>query len=157
MSGAVSAISRLRMACLVFVAFVAMGAAALTAATLEPLTFQTADGSHVFQIEAALTEEQREIGLMYRRSLADDHGMLFDFGRPQAISMWMQNTYVSLDMVFVGGDGRVMRIAEKTEPLSTRLISSDGPARYVVELTAGAARRIGLRPGDRVLHSLIPR
>lgn len=148
---------RLRTACLMIVALVAMGAAALAAAALEPLTFETADGPRVFQIETALTEEQRETGLMYRRSLADDHGMLFDFGRPQSVSMWMQNTYVSLDMVFVGGDGRVTRVAEKTEPLSTRLISSNGPARYVVELAAGAARRIGLKPGDKVVHSLMPR
>lgn len=126
--------------------------AAIAAPKLEPLTFETAGGPQVFQIEVADTPKQREVGLMYRRSLAPDHGMLFDFGRPQEVSMWMQNTYVSLDMVFVGEDARVTRIAESTEPLSTRIIPSEGPARYVVELLAGSAKRIGLKPGDRVVH-----
>lgn len=133
-------------------AVLALATAALAAAPLEKLTFETAAGPRVFLIEVADTAEQREVGLMYRRSMADDHGMLFDFGRAQDITMWMRNTYVSLDMVFVGPDGRVTRIAEKTEPLSERIISSQGPARYVVELVAGAAARIGLKPGDRVVH-----
>lgn len=133
----------------------AVAATALAAPKLEKLTFETSAGPRVFQIEVALTAEQRQTGLMYRRSMPDDHGMLFDFDRPQEISMWMQNTYVSLDMVFVSADGRVTRIAERTEPLSTRIIPSEGPARYVVELVAGAAERIGLKPGDRVVHPRI--
>ena len=141
-------------ACMLFTLAVTAAATAF-ASQLTTLTFETANGPHVFQIEEALSEEQRQTGLMYRRSLADDHGMLFDFGRPQEISMWMQNTYVSLDMVFVGADGRVTRIAANTEPLSTRIIFSGGPARYVVELVAGAAKRIGLKPGDRVVHPRI--
>lgn len=144
--------SNVRKLCALLVMLVAAASAALAAPPLEKLTFETAGGSRAFQVEVALTPEQREVGLMYRRSMADNHGMLFDFGRPQEISMWMQNTYVSLDMVFVGSDGRVTRIAEKTEPLSTRIISSNGPARYVVELVAGAAAKIGLKPGDRVIH-----
>lgn len=155
MHGASLAMSRLRFAILLFLAVVAAATSALAAADLEKLTFETAAGPRVFQVEAALTPEQRATGLMYRRSLADDHGMLFDFGGPQEITMWMQNTYVSLDMVFVGSDGRVTRVAERTEPLSTRLISSNGRARYVVELAAGAAKRIGLKPGDRVVHPRI--
>ena len=130
----------------------ALVSVALAAPKLEPLTFETSGGPRIFQIEVADTPQQRQVGLMYRRSMPEDHGMLFDFGRPQEVSMWMENTYVSLDMVFVGADGRVTRIAENTEPLSTRIISSDGPARYVVELLAGSAKRIGLKPGDKVVH-----
>jgi uncharacterized membrane protein (UPF0127 family) len=122
------------------------------AAPLEKLIFETSSGPKPVLIEVADTPEQREVGLMYRRSLPADHGMLFDFGQAQEVTMWMKNTYVSLDMVFVGADGRISRIAEKTEPLSTRIISSDGPARYVVELAAGAAARLGLKRGDKVVH-----
>lgn len=125
---------------------------AAAAPRLEPLTFETTGGPRVFQIELALTPDQRQTGLMYRRSLADDHGMLFDFDTPQEITMWMQNTYVSLDMVFVSAEGRVTHIAERTEPLSTRVVASQGPARYVVEIPAGAAKRIGLKVGDKVVH-----
>ena len=142
--------ARLR-ACLLFVLVLATSAAAF-AAKLEKLTFETSTGAHVFQVEEALSSEQRRVGLMYRRSLAEDQGMLFDFGRAEEISMWMQNTYVSLDMVFVGSDGLVTRIAENAEPLSTRIISSAGPARYVVEIAGGVAKKIGLKPGDRVVH-----
>jgi uncharacterized membrane protein (UPF0127 family) len=141
-----------RLAALAVFCAMAFVSAAVAAVKLEPLTFETASGPKTFQIEVADTPKQREVGLMYRRSMPEDHGMLFDFGRPQEVSMWMQNTYVSLDMVFVGEDGRVTRVAENTEPLSTRIISSEGPARYVVELLAGSAKRIGLKPGDKVVH-----
>ncbi|MFC3692109.1 DUF192 domain-containing protein [Chenggangzhangella methanolivorans] len=154
-AAAVASLTLARLAAFAVVMTVALVSAALAAAKLEPLTFETAGGAKTFQIEVADTPKQREVGLMYRRSLPEDHGMLFDFGQPQEISMWMQNTYVSLDMVFVGADGRVLRVAEDTEPLSTRIVSSQGPARYVVELLAGSAKRIGLKPGDRVVHPRI--
>ena len=147
--------SRLRTLFLTIVGLVALVATSLADAPLETLTFQTADGPRAFQVEVSDTPEKREVGLMYRRSLAADRGMLFDFERPQAIAMWMKNTYVSLDMVFVSATGEVKRIAENTEPLSTRTISSGGPVRYVVELPAGTAKRIGLKPGDGVAHRRI--
>lgn len=147
--------SHLGRALMLFVAGVVAASVAAAAPKLEPLTFETANGPVTFQIEVADTPQQRQVGLMYRRSLPEDHGMLFDFGRPQEVSMWMQNTYVSLDMVFVGEDARVTRIAENTEPLSTRIVASEGPARYVVELLAGSAKRIGLKPGDKVVHPRI--
>ncbi len=76
--------------------------------------------------------------------------MLFDFKPEQEVSMWMKNTYVSLDMIFIRADGRILRIAENTEPLSTKIISSQGPARAVLEVVAGTAQKYGIRPGDRV-------
>ncbi|GBD48910.1 hypothetical protein METY_2123 [Methylopila sp. Yamaguchi] len=127
------------------------------AAKLEPLTIETATGVHSFQVEVARSEQEREVGLMYRRSLAPDRGMIFDFGRPQSVSMWMQNTYVSLDMVFVRSDGAVLRVEADTEPLSTRIIESGGDVRYVVELLAGSAARIGLKPGDKVSSASMAR
>jgi uncharacterized membrane protein (UPF0127 family) len=81
--------------------------------------------------------------------------MLFDFGQPQPITMWMKNTYIPLDMLFIRGDGTVARIAADTEPLSTRVIPAGEPVPFVLELNAGTAKRLGLAPGDRVEHSLI--
>ncbi|GLK78426.1 DUF192 domain-containing protein [Methylopila turkensis] len=124
-------------------------------AAAERLTFETASGSHAFTVEVAATPEQRQTGLMYRRSLAPEHGMLFDFGKVEPVAMWMKNTYVSLDMVFVRADGAVQRIAKGTEPLSLEVIESGGPVRFVVEIAAGEADRIGLKPGDRAIHPVI--
>jgi uncharacterized membrane protein (UPF0127 family) len=94
------------------------------AADLQPLEIATKSGVRMFSIEMAVTDEQRAKGLMYRKELADGRGMLFDFTPEQSISMWMKNTYISLDMIFIGADGRVTRVAENTEPESTRIICS---------------------------------
>ena len=108
---------------------------------------------HVFQVEMAVTPEQRTQGLMFRQNLAPDAGMLFDFGpRPQRAMMWMRNTYIPLDMVFIADDGRIESIAERTVPLSLETISSDGPVRGVLELNGGTASRLGIAPGDLVEH-----
>jgi uncharacterized membrane protein (UPF0127 family) len=107
-------------------------------------------GVHVFSVEIADTDAQRAKGLMFRKHLAEGRGMLFDFGQEQEVAMWMQNTYISLDMLFIRGDGRILRIAADTEPLSTRLISSGGPIRAVLEVIAGTTRKLGIAPGDRV-------
>ena len=80
--------------------------------------------------------------------------MLFDFQREQEVSFWMQNTYISLDMIFIRGDGRILRVVENTEPLSTRLIPSGGQIRGVLEVIAGTARKLGIKPGDRVAHPI---
>lgn len=147
---------RLRMP--VAILFVALTTAlsALAAAHVDTLTFQTETGAHAFEVELAETAAQRQVGLMYRRSMDPNHGMLFDFGNAQDISMWMENTYISLDMAFVGDDGRVIRVEENAQPLSTRIISSGSPVRFVVELVAGTAKRIGLKPGDRMIHPRVP-
>lgn len=124
------------------------------AQALEPLAIVSGERRHEFQVEVARTDAQRAQGLMYRRSLAPDRGMLFDFERVQPVSMWMQNTYVSLDMLFIRPDGTVARIAAETEPLSTRTIPSGEPVNAVLEVVAGTAARLGIRPGDRVEHPL---
>lgn len=124
------------------------------AADLQPLEIVTKTGVRMFSVEMAVTDEQRAKGLMYRRELADGRGMLFDFTPEQSISMWMKNTYISLDMIFIGADGRVTRVAENTEPESTRIVSSGGPAKAVLEVIAGTARRYGIAQGDQVVHPL---
>ncbi|MFK4657076.1 uncharacterized membrane protein (UPF0127 family) [Bradyrhizobium japonicum] len=132
----------------------AVGSAPARAASFQPLEIVTRNGVQVFSVEMATTEEEKQTGLMYRKELADGKGMLFDFKPEQEVSMWMKNTYVSLDMIFIRADGRILRIAENTEPLSTKIISSQGPARAVLEVAAGTAQKYGIRPGDRVGHRL---
>jgi uncharacterized membrane protein (UPF0127 family) len=124
------------------------------AADLQSLEIVTKNGVRMFSVEMAVTDEQRAKGLMYRKELADGRGMLFDFTPEQSISMWMKNTYISLDMIFIGADGRVTRVAENTEPESTRIVSSGGPAKAVLEVIAGTARKYGIAQGDQVVHPL---
>jgi uncharacterized membrane protein (UPF0127 family) len=124
------------------------------AASIQPLEIVTKSGVQVFSVEMATTEEEKTTGLMYRKELPDGKGMLFDFSPEQQVSMWMKNTYISLDMIFIRADGRILRIAENTEPLSTRIISSGGLAKGVLEVIAGTAQKYGIAPGDRVAHPL---
>ena len=141
------------LAAILVIAF-AVASAPAGAASFQPLEIVTKNGVQVFSVEMATTEEEKKTGLMYRKELPDGKGMLFDFNPEQEISMWMKNTYVSLDMIFIRADGRILRIAENTEPLSTKIISSRGPARAVLEVVAGTAQKYGIRPGDRVGHPL---
>jgi uncharacterized membrane protein (UPF0127 family) len=94
---------------------------------------------------------------MYRKELAQGHGMLFDFQRDQEVGFWMQNTYIPLDMIFIRSDGRIWRIAENTEPLSTRIVPSNGPVQAVFEVIAGTVKKLGIAPGDRVAHPIFRR
>jgi len=110
--------------------------------------------AHDLTVELAIAPEQREHGLMFRRQMAPDHGMLFDFEQDQPVTMWMKNTYLPLDMVFIRTDGTVSRIAADTEPLSTAIISSGGPVQAVLELNAGTAAKLGIAPGDRIEHPM---
>jgi hypothetical protein len=116
----------------------------------QTIEIATKSGVHSFAVEIADNEAEREKGLMYRKELPAGRGMLFDFHRDQEVSFWMQNTYISLDMIFIRGDGQILRIAENTEPLSTRLIPSGGPVRAVLEVIGGTSRKLGIAPGDRV-------
>lgn len=117
----------------------------------EPLLIETARGAtHRFTVEMAISPEHQMIGLMFRPEVAPDEGMLFDWGAPRESSMWMRNTIASLDMLFIRADGRIHRIAERTVPLSLATIDSRGPVRATLELAAGTAARLDLRPGDLV-------
>ncbi len=121
-------------------------------AQTERLEIVTATGPHAFDVEVARNEKDRARGLMFRRSLPQDHGMLFLFENERPIAMWMKNTYISLDMVFVSRKGRVTSIARGAIPLSEAVIPSGGPVYAVIELAAGAADAIGLSVGDLVRH-----
>lgn len=134
--------------------FVLFPAARAGAAEFQTLEIVTRQGLQVFAIELAVTDEERANGLMFRRELPEGRGMLFDFSPQREVAMWMKNTYISLDMIFIRADGRIHRIAENTEPESTRLIQSQGPVKAVLELPAGTARRLGIAPGDKVGHPL---
>ncbi|MBH0239238.1 DUF192 domain-containing protein [Methylobrevis sp. L22] len=122
---------------------------------LSPLVVVARGAEHRFEVELVDTPETRSVGLMYRRSLAPDRGMLFDMERTGEASFWMKDTYVSLDIIFIDIDGRVVRIAADTTPLSERPIMSGAPVRFVLELVAGTAAAIGLQPGDVVRHDRI--
>ncbi len=112
-------------------------------------------GRHEFTVELAVTPEQRAQGLMYRRSMAADAGMLFDYSRRAGrASMWMKNTYIPLDMLFIKADGEIESIAERTVPRSLESISSRGPVHGVLELNGGTAARLGIKPGDVVENPL---
>jgi len=139
---------------LLFLVFLPAGPHWQGAADQTTLEIVTKSGVHVFQVELAVTNEERATGLMYRKVLPEGRGMLFDFKPDQEVSMWMKNTYVSLDMIFIRADGRILRIAENTEPLSERLVPSGGPARAVLEVIAGTARKLGIAPGDQVSHPI---
>jgi uncharacterized protein len=129
-------------------------AGAAAAQNVEPLTIDSAEERFEFEVEVAATPAERSRGLMYRRLLADDRGMLFDFGSTGPASMWMRNTYIPLDMLFIEANGRIRKIAAETEPLSENVVSSDGPVRAVLELRGGIAGELGIEPGDQIIHPL---
>jgi hypothetical protein len=130
--------------------------ATLPQVTLEQNTLEivSSSGVHAFSVEMATNDEERERGLMFRKELPEGHGMLFDFQHDQPVAFWMHNTYISLDMIFIGGDGRIVHIAENAQPMSDALIPSDGPVRAVLEVIAGTVRKLAIAPGDRVTGSI---
>ena len=119
---------------------------------LEPLQIVTASGTHDFQVQIADDDATRERGLMNRRYMATDRGMLFEFDREAPVSFWMKNTYIPLDMIFISQAGVVTNVVADAEPLSERVIPSGPPCAAVLELNGGAAAAIGLKVGDRVRH-----
>lgn len=127
-------------------------------AGLETLTIVASGGArHDFQVEVMRTPEQRARGLMHRQFLPADRGMLFDFERSEPVAMWMENTFIPLDMLFIRADGSIARIAERTEPLSRRTIPSGEPVLSVLEINGGLSEKLGIRAGDRVEHPLFKR
>ena len=126
----------------------------VAAAQLDPLEIATRNGVVVLEVEMARTEQQRTTGLMYRKELPERQGMLFDFGADQMVYMWMKNTYIPLDMLFIRADGAIARIAAMTTPMSEATISSGEPVRAVLEIPGGAAKRLGIAVGDKVSTGL---
>ncbi len=119
------------------------------------LTIVTASGArHPFRVEVADTDLKRAQGLQWRKSLSAETGMLFDFHKPQPVFFWMKNTFVALDMIFIAGDGRIINIARETTPQSLTVIPSKAPARAVLEIAGGLAKRLGITKGDGVEHRI---
>ena len=124
------------------------------AATTGTLEIASKTGVHSFTVEVVGTDEERAKGLMFRRELPEGRGMLFDFRRERPVAFWMKNTYVPLDMIFIRADGRILRIAENTQPMSESLVPSGGPVLAVLEVIAGTAKKLGIEPGDRVSYPI---
>ncbi|MFN3077590.1 MAG: DUF192 domain-containing protein, partial [Alphaproteobacteria bacterium] len=121
------------------------------------LVITTAAGvSHTFTVELAVDDKQRETGLMFRHSLAPNTGMLFYFGTVMPVSMWMKNTFIPLDMLFIAPSGRIVGIAERTIPHSLDVVSVPEPVISVLEVNGGTTARLGVKPGDRVRHRFFP-
>jgi uncharacterized membrane protein (UPF0127 family) len=140
-------------AALAFVLFLAAPARVpARAGELDSLEIVTSTGRHAFQVEIASNDATREHGLMDRRYMAPDHGMLFEFDREAPVAFWMKNTYIPLDMIFIAPSGVVTHIAANAEPLSERVIPSGGPSVAVLELDGGMAASIGLKVGDKIRH-----
>jgi uncharacterized membrane protein (UPF0127 family) len=115
-----------------------------------PLTIRSAGGEHRFTVEVAETAEQQERGLMFRRALGPDRGMIFPYDPPQEVAFWMKNTLIPLDMIFIRADGRIARIAANTTPRSLDPVPSGEPTAAVLEIRGGRAAELGIREGDLV-------
>ena len=146
------AMHRIRRLAFVFIWSLAAGPA--WSADTRTLEIASKTGVHAFAVEMATTDAERAQGLMNRKELPEGQGMLFDFHRDQEVGFWMRNTYIPLDMIFIRSDGRIMRIAENTEPLSEKIVPSNSPVRGVLEVIAGTARKLGIAVGDRVAHPI---
>ncbi|WP_327624912.1 DUF192 domain-containing protein [Aurantimonas sp. A3-2-R12] len=129
---------------------------ALAGGDLSTATLVTGSGEQKIDVELALTPKDREIGLMNRESMPAGQGMLFSFDPVRPVTMWMKNTLIPLDMLFLDEAGTVIHIKTNAQPLSLDLIPSGGPVKYVLELNGGAAARYGARVGDRLKHEIIP-
>jgi len=129
-------------------------ALALEPPKIETLTLVSENKTMMFQAQIADTPELRERGLMFRQVMPEDSAMLFDFIEPKPVAMWMKNTLVSLDMVFVREDGTIAALAENTVPKSLDTISVQEPVRGVIELAAGTVKKLGLKKNDRVLQRI---
>jgi hypothetical protein len=139
----------IRRAALAAIAFWAAAAHAAEPSRRE-LVIATDGGQKAFQVEIADDPQERSKGLMFRREMAPEQGMLFDYGEEQPASFWMKNTYIPLDMIFVKADGTIESIAERTTPMSERSIKSQGPVRFVLEINGGLSDELGIEPGDKV-------
>ncbi|HEU0117005.1 MAG TPA: DUF192 domain-containing protein [Alphaproteobacteria bacterium] len=111
-----------------------------------------ADGTSIhYHVEVATTLEQEMFGLMFRKYMPQDHGMIFIYNPPQQVSMWMKDTYIPLDMLYVRADGTIEKIITEAQPLNYTPLSSDEPVHGVIELNAGEVAREGLKKGDKIV------
>jgi len=138
------------LALLFFVASLAGATAQETFPTEKLEIISTAGKTQTFTVEVANSDSQRQQGLMFRKSMSDDHGMLFDFKEDRDVMMWMKNTFIPLDMLFISKAGKITHIHTNAVPHSEDIISSNGPVRYVLELNGGAAKKLGITVGDTV-------
>ena len=138
----------------VIAAWLVLPAGAQEPPRIEPLTITNGDTATLFSAEVADTEELRERGLMFRHRLPEDQVMLFDFGQPRPVSMWMKDTYIPLDMIFVRPDGTIAAIVENAVPKSLETIGVQEPIRGVIELAAGTVKRLGITQNDKVYNRI---
>jgi uncharacterized protein len=117
---------------------------------LVPLTIRSGARTHEFTVEVARTTEEQARGLMFRRTLGDEEGMIFPFDPPRPASFWMRNTLIPLDMIFIRADGTIARIAANTVPLSETPVAVGEPVAAVLEIRGGRAAELGVAEGDRV-------
>ncbi len=127
---------------------------ALPAKEKEALSVITARATHAFDVEVVSTGDELRHGLMFRKELPKKTGMLFNFGSERRMSMWMKNTYIPLDMLFINQRGIIVDIAEHTTPHSLETITSRRPASAVLEIPAGTSNHYGIRVGDTVQHPI---
>jgi uncharacterized membrane protein (UPF0127 family) len=139
---------------LMFIGLPLVAAVRAPAAEQGTLEIVTKSGVRPFSVELAVTDDERTKGLMFRKDIPEGYGMLFDFKQDQMVTMWMKNTFVSLDMIFIKHDGRIARIAENTTVQSEDIITSGQPVRAVLEVAAGTAKKYGIAPGDKVGYPL---
>lgn len=121
----------------------------------QALKIQTASGEKSFGLEIADTDQKRSAGLMYRKDFPADRAMIFVFGEERPVMMWMANTPLPLDMLFVRNDGSIARVAENTVPFSKDIVASGEPVAFVIEVNAGIAAKLGIKAGDTVKHRII--
>jgi uncharacterized membrane protein (UPF0127 family) len=121
---------------------------------LEPLQIKTSDQTYSFQVEVARTPQEQARGLMFRQSMPENHGMLFDFNELRRASFWMKNTYIPLDLLFIEANGTINSIIENAQPLSLKSLKSEQPVRAVLEINGGLSARLNIKPGDTVQHTL---
>ena len=118
------------------------------------IEIKTNKGDYTFLVELALSPSQKSYGLMYRQSMPENHGMLFIYDKPQVATMWMKNTYIPLDMVFIKSDGIIENIIQRTTPHSLDVLSATNKVRSVLELNAGTISKLGIKAGDEVIHDI---
>ncbi|MEZ5937091.1 MAG: DUF192 domain-containing protein [Hyphomonadaceae bacterium] len=134
--------------------FFAVSGACAHAQTVEPLSIEGKDGSHAFQVEIADSPDERAQGLMHRKEMAKDHGMLFVYPELSQTGVWMKNTLIPLDMLFIDEDGTILAIAENARPGSLRTIDPGFRVKGFLEINGGLAKELGIKPGDKVSYKV---